>query len=451
MRYSAAMFSRRRAALRLAAAAAAALAAAATAAANGRFPATVDVHAGAGDDQSIYLASTFGLLLSHDDGQTFRWICEDAIGYGGVFDPGYRVAADGTLFATTYDGLRISRDGGCTWNTAGGPIAATWIEAIDLGPDGAVWVTTAQGGMPNDVFVSRDNGDSFTSAGLLDDQIWWKSVVVAPSDAQRIYVTGYSVAQDLPDGGTSVPTVIAERSDDGGETWQVLPLDDVTLGLSPSFLVLAVVPGAPGTVFARSVRAAPPNGDQVYRSVDGGESWEMVLETADALTAFTIRGDGSLIAGTIDDGVRVAADATSPWVRPTQQPVMACATERGDGTLFSCGKNWKPDFFALGRSSDGQTWTEVLRFSEISGPLACPVGTVQRDTCEGKKWPGIAEQFGIEPPDAGLPPPDAGHGGGGKGCCDGGAGVAGWPLAALGGPLLVRRRKSSVAASRRRC
>jgi hypothetical protein len=59
----------------------------AAALANGRPPLTNGVHFRPGDNHSLYVATTFGLLVSHDDGCSFRWICEQNIGYGGTFDP----------------------------------------------------------------------------------------------------------------------------------------------------------------------------------------------------------------------------------------------------------------------------------------------------------------------------------------------------------------------------
>src|SRR3954470_8647653 len=78
----------------------------ATALANGRAPLTNGVFLRPGDDHSLYVRTTFGLLISHDDGCTFHWVCEKAIGYGGEFDPKYAIATDGTIFATTFTGLR---------------------------------------------------------------------------------------------------------------------------------------------------------------------------------------------------------------------------------------------------------------------------------------------------------------------------------------------------------
>src|SRR5262249_10349802 len=142
---------------------------------NGRAPLTNGVHFRPGDNHSLYVATTFGLLISHDDGCTFRWVCEQNLGYGGTFDPKYRIAADGPLFAPPYTGLRVSRDGGCSFPTATAELAASdpgriadkWIDAIDIGPTGELWVATADNGKPNNIYRSTDNGVTFEPRGML--------------------------------------------------------------------------------------------------------------------------------------------------------------------------------------------------------------------------------------------------------------------------------------------
>src|SRR5262245_26472864 len=92
--------------------------------ANGRFPASVNVRFQPDETQTILAPATFGLLISHDDGATFHWVCEAGVGYAGVYDPDYAVATDGAIYATTFDGLRVSRDGGCTFQAIGAPLDA---------------------------------------------------------------------------------------------------------------------------------------------------------------------------------------------------------------------------------------------------------------------------------------------------------------------------------------
>lgn len=55
--------------------------------ANGRPPATNGVTFRPGDPDSLYIATTFGLLISHDGGCTVRWVCESNLGYGAAGIP----------------------------------------------------------------------------------------------------------------------------------------------------------------------------------------------------------------------------------------------------------------------------------------------------------------------------------------------------------------------------
>ncbi len=395
----------------------------AVALANGRFPATVNVHDRPGDDKVILLPATFGLLISTDNGERFHWMCEDSIGYGGTFDPDYAVATDGTIFATTFDGLKISRDGGCTFDVAP-DLENQWVGEVEVGPSGAIWAATSSGGMPNDVYVSTDNGVSFAQSNLFHETAWWKSLRIAPGDPDRIYVTGYLVAKS--------PEAILKRSDDGGDTWIDLPITDFSFGNQPLLFVEGVSPTNPDVVFARVNGASAPAGDALYRSTDAGESWTQVLGLSDTIRAFLIRSDGTTVIAAstgkcpgdpkqvIKGCVKISTDGGVNWDSAPAEPKMACIMERSDGVLFACGANWEPDSFALGRSNDATQWTRVFRFSEMAGPLSCEPGTLQFDVCESEQWPSIAAQFGV-----GVSTPDAGPGasidagpnkGGGRGC-----------------------------------
>src|SRR5687767_14662124 len=76
------------------------------ASANGRPPQTMTLNFKRGNDLEIVAGLTFGALISHDGGATWLWMCEAAIGYGGVYDPDYELVPSGAVFATTFDGLR---------------------------------------------------------------------------------------------------------------------------------------------------------------------------------------------------------------------------------------------------------------------------------------------------------------------------------------------------------
>src|SRR5512140_1212794 len=155
----------------------------AVAGANGRPAATSTINFQQGNAQHIVAGMTFGLVISDDGGATWYWMCEKAVGYGGMFDPDYAYSPSGAIFATTFDGLKVMRDR-CTF--ASTPPGMTFVSADELGPTGALYYAAAD---PNDskIYKSTDDGMSFpTSAmpGMNND--WWDSLIVAPSDPMRV-------------------------------------------------------------------------------------------------------------------------------------------------------------------------------------------------------------------------------------------------------------------------
>jgi hypothetical protein len=433
-----------------------------TAHANGRPPATVDVMTRDGSTD-VYLATTFGLLISRDDGCSFQWICENAIGYGGTFDPKYAIARDGTIYATTFDGLRVSRDGGCTFSTAGvhqtPSLTGVWVDAIDLGADDDVWMGTAESGGSNDVYHSTDAGRTFVPMGLKSSTIWWKSIKVAPSRPSRVYVSGYQVASGVPDLAALPPdrrgpgpAAFLFRSDDSGAHWTPARTQQIAFATTPVMLVEVVDPQNADIVYARSLNANPPAGDKLYRSTDAGETWTEVLATTDPIQDVIFTNDHRVMVATIAMGVLVSTDGVAFQPLPNQ-PQTACLAQREDGAMFACGSNWEPDFKALARSDDdAATWTKIFRLVDIAAPIACAQSTVQYQQCEALAWPVLREQFGSMPPAcAAAATPDAAPvpvPGGGGGCCDASSGGPASALFALGfyaalGALVGRRRRAA--------
>jgi len=370
-----------------------------TADANGRFPTSTGVGFTPGETQTILVPVTFGLLVSTDGGTNFDWVCEQAIGYTGTYDPAYTVAADGAIFATNYEGVRVSRDGACQWDAVT-DLEGKWVSDIEVGGDGKVWAVTFTGGQTNDVWVSSDNGLNFVSANLPRDDVWFQSVKIAPSDPDRIYVTGLQFTK-------TAHTILGFVSENGGATWQQMATSTMEYHAQPRLLLEAVAPDDPDTLFASSVRANTPLGDILYRSVDKGQTWTEIARVADTIAAVLSRAGGSLIVGSLIDGVRVSANNGTTFTSPTEQPPMNCIGVRSDGLLFACGLNWAPSFFAIATSSDGQTWTPMMRFCDIRGPLQCDAGTIQAETCTQEPWDVVQVQVAVGDCDA-PPGVDAG-------------------------------------------
>jgi hypothetical protein len=409
--------------------------------AHGLPPMTNGVSFASDDPNSLYVASTFGLLISHDRGCTFYWVCEAKVGYGDPYEPHYAVAHDGTIFATAFTGLRVSRDGGCSFTTATselavgdpGRIADRFVDAVALGSTGDVWAATGAGAS-NDVYVSHDNGVTFASSGLASSTIRWLSVAVAPSDPTRVYAVG----------NDNTPAAHLMRRDHAG--WTESPLTGVQLSAQPTIVIAAVDSTNPDIVY---IISSLPSGDRLYRSADGGTTFadaftptlgwihDVVVRDAQTVYITTMVPAGSVAIGgpayeSTNGGVSFAPMAGAPTLQ--------CLGIAPDGELVGCSANWEPDFMSVTRSTDGMTWSKVWRFVELAGALACPT----EFTCE-QSWDMVQQNFGTTGPacgvnvaDAGgveLPMPTTG------GCCDAsGAPSLVWAFAVAG---LLRRRRAT--------
>jgi hypothetical protein len=417
--------------------------AAGTAAAKSRLPETKTVAFDDGD-QTILIGTTVGMLISHDDGATWRWTCEQNIGYFGIWDPVYALSPAGTIFAGLPDGLSISRDGGCTFTRAPGiPLA----KDIQVAADGAIWVVTSGGGVTNGAFVSRDDGVTFQATALSSTTDFYRRVRVAPSDPSRVYVTGYRL-------GTAI-TPLLFRSGDGGTTFVELPF---AFGAETQDPALGVSPTDPDVLFVR----VDGLDDWVLRSEDAGATFTSVLQLAgENVDAFAARADGSLYwLGSKEDpiGIRISTDHGLTWEAAPQQLAMTCVGERpADGDVFACADNWEPDWMALARSTDGVTWTKVFRFRELScsAELECPPGSGHHEEYCPAVWAEMLDDLGLddlglecEEPDAGvIPTPDGGagvdDGPADCGCRAGSRGApAEWLILLAAGSLLLRRRRA---------
>ena len=420
---------------------------------NGRPPATTSVHFKPGDAQALYVGVTFGLLAS-PDGCRYYWICEDNIGIGGEFDPVYALTPAGTILATTFHGLRVSRDGGCSFSTATaqlppsdpGNISALYLVSMAVGPSGDVWVGTSETGSANHVFRSTDDAATFAARGALPATNWFTSIQVAPQDGSRVYVTGFQVSGTAADGGTMPPSAHLYRSDDTGATWTELALAGVQLASSPGVIANAV--GATkDVVFVTSQGANPPSGDRLYRSTDAGVTLAEVLATTDPIRAVVVGDAQTVYVATQLGGAFASSDGGATFHALANPPQLACLGRRGDGALFGCGANGDPDHEALARSTDAATWTRALQLQYITGPLQCPVGTAEHDICDQQLWRSLAQQLGVVaatcgggPDGVADAPPVDGPAKKSRGCCDAGGGpTAGW--AALVVLIVARRRR----------
>jgi len=242
------------------------------------------------------------------------------------------------LFAGTELGVFRTDDGGATW--AAVPAAPPGILALAVDPKTRLWAGTAAG-----AFESTDGGASFVSEPSMRAI---RAIAVDPTNSSIVYVGGDGPAiAKTTDGGASwtetvvgdFPALVREISQlviDPGNTDHVLAAAEAPdYGyfdyVSPRILqstdagktwwapqeqpggsapyTFAFDPRRNGTVYAGT-------GDQVYRSADGGVTWQATpffsFSPVTSLVADSLR-PGTLYGGTAQ-GVFRSIDDGMHWV-----------------------------------------------------------------------------------------------------------------------------------------
>ena len=147
---------------------------------------------------------------------------------------------------------------------------------IDPNDDQVVWVGTGESWVRNSVgsgdgvYVTRNGGDSFTRVGLEKTERV-SELLVSPQDSDTVYVCATGAAwRANPERGVY-------RSRDGGKSWELVLFVDADTGCSD----LAMDPTNPNVLYAGmwTYRRYPDYfnsggpGSGLYRSFDGGDSW----------------------------------------------------------------------------------------------------------------------------------------------------------------------------------
>src|SRR5262249_7808323 len=142
------------------------------------------------DEGHIVVRTTFGILQSTDGGKSFRWVCEQGVGFGNYEDPSTSITSDGSVIAAAFEGLFVSHDRGCQWQPAMG--APRMARAVDVAvepmvPSRAVAVlsTAKDGGFDTAMLESNDDATTWHQAGApIAPDFSALTVEVAPSRSQ---------------------------------------------------------------------------------------------------------------------------------------------------------------------------------------------------------------------------------------------------------------------------
>lgn len=413
-----------------AALAAAVLTSAPAALANGRFPESNQLLFAAHDPNLVVIRVTFGLLISHDRGRSFEWVCEESIGYSGVEDPMYAITPSNAILGSTFQGVSITRDNACRWNFAGGDLDSQVFIDLAANPNDAKNIVVfasaydKQDDAGKILFTSRfwetkDEGQTFQQLGApLDSTYLGYTVDLTKTDPNRLYSTVVRDPGPQPKG-------ILLTSRNHGSTWE-----EESVQLLPeerSFYIAAVDPTNAERVYLRTYASSTDKPTRlILREADGdggAPTQRTVYAAAGALLGFALTPDGSRVyVGGPKDGVQTASTTDFAFTQRSTLEVQclglnedglwACSNE---GSTIDAGTDAGPigGFVAGVSKDDGVTFEPRVHFCDLPGPLAaCGPGTPTHDRC-GERWPsqkallGCGGDIGV-PGDGGFT--DAGGG-----------------------------------------
>jgi hypothetical protein len=365
--------------------------------ANGRLPAANQIVL---RNERVLLRTTFGVLSSADNGNTWDWVCERGLGFSGVQDPPFAMT-DGSVFVAAAEGLLVSNDALC--NTARSPSLNRYLVDLTLDPldPKAVYVLSSEfeqtldsGALTFRSSIARTDGTSVELIGApLPPELLFETIEVhGPS---RIYLSGASVEP---------PTYSAILvSDDRGATFTRHPVPLISDRERAAF-VSGVAPSNADRVYVRT-GGLGGNPGRLLVSDDGAKSFRTVFTATGPLLGFALSPDGAKVfVGGPKDGVHVAAAATLVFEKQSEFSTTCLATK--DSTLWACG-NGQAGVLAASSTDDGKTFTTRATFNSIRGPLGTCAANASAAVC-AQEWPALQRELGItRARDAGTDAPAA--------------------------------------------
>ncbi len=395
--------------------------------ANGRFPNAEQLREIA--PGSLVVSGTYGLLVSANE-RDFQFVCESALFgktlMGSWVDPLLEVLPDGTILSGSLNGLRVSRDHGCSFQSdwslphdpsfippdpsATGPTGTV----VDLCPaydatHGMVALTTvtkADGTtLEHRLYHTVDGAKTWSELGMPIPTSMVRVVLtvdVAPSDPTHIYVSGNLTGQS-----------VVVSSEDSGATWtpHTLAIDDSD-GIGGLYIA-AISPSDPKRVYLRVNRQSQADDgsttwdDSLLVSDDEGATARDVLRKQGALLGFALSPDGStvvagygdpvvapIVANPDDVGLYAASSADLGFTQKISSFYASCLRWAADG-LFACAKENDPlamdptmtdfhvgVFTGTGVPSALSDFTALTKLEDLRGPM--PLASGLPSSCEAE-------------------------------------------------------------------
>jgi photosystem II stability/assembly factor-like uncharacterized protein len=408
-----------------AAAALAVFLASASAFANGRYPASNELVFSPTSGNVVVLRTTFGILISHDGGSTWTWLCEDALGLSPAAseDPTLGLTANDTLIAGLYSGLQVSPDTGCAWSSVPGLVEQQVVDVAvrSASPRSAVALVSTYSatavpdssvGYSTQLYETTDDGATWSAlGGPFDATVAVTTVDVAASDPNRLYITGFR--------SSALFTPALFVSVDHGMSWSehAMPPLSHDVGL----YIAGVDPQRADLVYLRTQGAPSATGrSRLFVTRDQGQSFQTALSLPGSMLGFALSPDGSKVYAGIEKGglfvanrdeLLAAADGgalpsvgdaggtASPAFRQTSGIHVQCLATHGS-ELWACSDE-ASGFIAGASLDDGASFTPKLHIHGIAGPIACGADAAAAQ-CSGARWQQVCQTLMGCAGDAGI-------------------------------------------------
>ena len=257
-----------------------------------------------------------------------------------------------TLYAPTWNAVLKTSDGGNTWDPkTEGLIANQVVESIAIHP---LTPNVLYAGIGEKLVVSADSGENWTSQGYGENlgigRIY--AIAIDPFNNGTLYVGGLAAAlyKSTDSGKSFTPIVNAGKgvfgialhpgqqdillvginSGDAGilKSTNGIEFYPVSTGLlyggaDSAYSAIAYAPGNPAIVYAGSGYESNPDAKGIFKSTDGGETWE-----------------------SINNGLNINRDTGFPYyvkaivVHPTNADIVFAATGSGLYQSTDGGRSW---------------------------------------------------------------------------------------------------------------
>jgi hypothetical protein len=309
-----------------------------------------------------------GLVFADRDNGSVRFSLRCAEGFGAsVADvPGVFFDGPDSLVVSVYSGTLRTSDRACTLASGTGLSGSSFGAVVqDAAISSRLYVTSRTIQTTAALFVSEDLGRTWAARFTNPANEYYDALLVAPSDAQRLYASGRRLDRDQ-----KKLLFLSSVSLDAGKTWQDTSFDSK---LTP----FAVHPQHADVVFAYEAMDTLETVFRVLRSDDRGVSYASVLEGVPQPVAFATSGPGAPswlglstqgghggLYRSEDDGMHFERAHADTVQRAT------CLIER-QGRLWLCA-NMAPNENGVWFSDDeGNSFQKFMSFADVTAPVPC--------------------------------------------------------------------------------